>query len=112
MILTSLFADLETNANGANGAFHGNPTLLGKHVAVLVCVFVAVTFGSWVITKVVGVVVGFRVTGEAEEHGLDWSQHEESILDVENLATLYATTPAQVLLQSAWDASATSSIEM
>ncbi len=81
---TGLFATTTVNSGGANGLFFGNPGLfLIQLKAVLITVFYSgiVTF---IIMKVVDVVMGLRVAQEDEAVGLDLSQHHErayTILD-------------------------------
>lgn len=63
MICTSLFATTSVNSAGADGAFFGNPLLLGKTLLVLVIIvpwFFTFTWGClWVTNKI----MSLRVTG-------------------------------------------------
>lgn len=63
---------------GATGLFHGNPgQLLSQFIgAVVTIVFSAV--GTFILFKIVELVVGLRTTAEEEVEGLDLSQHGES----------------------------------
>jgi len=76
-LATGLFATTAVNAGGANGLFYGNPsqffTQLGASLVVIVFAF-AVTY---VTAKVLDVVMGLRVSRNAEEAGLDISEHAE-----------------------------------
>lgn len=72
ILATGLFASA-----GATGLFYGNPAQFGKQ-AILVIVTVVFCFvGTYVILKLVDVIVGLRVSSEDEELGLDLSQHNE-----------------------------------
>ena len=72
ILATGLFASA-----GATGLFYGNPAQFGKQ-AILAIVTVGFCFvGTYVILKLVDVIVGLRVGSEDEELGLDLSQHNE-----------------------------------
>ncbi|MBI2412990.1 MAG: ammonium transporter [Deltaproteobacteria bacterium] len=72
-IATGIFATI-----GAQGLIAGNPAQLGKQViGALVTVALSVV-GTYVLLKIVDLVMGLRVTTEQEIEGLDLSQHEES----------------------------------
>ena len=76
-ILTGVFATTSVNPGGADGLLYGNPQLLWIQLGsiVLVAAFsFGVTFG---ITKLLGAVMGLRVTQTEEEVGLDLSEHGE-----------------------------------
>ena len=82
-LLTGIFATKLINAGAADGALHGNPgQLLNQVVAVWVTwVFaIAVTF---IIIKIVDLIVGLRVSSDDEILGLDSSQHGESGYNLE-----------------------------
>ena len=72
ILATGLFASA-----GATGLFYGNPAQFGIQ---LITVVVSVLFcfvGTYIILKIVDVIVGLRVSSEDEELGLDLSQHNE-----------------------------------
>jgi Amt family ammonium transporter len=84
-LLTGVFASSAINtvfkdANGnplPSGLIEGNPKqVLNQLIASLIAIALGVV-GSFVILKVVDLVVGVRVTGEDEIQGLDLSQHGE-----------------------------------
>ncbi len=84
-ILTGVFANSAINtvfkdANGAalpSGLIEGNPKqVLNQLIASLVAIVLG-GVGSFIILKVVDLVVGVRVAGEDEAAGLDLSQHGE-----------------------------------
>jgi Amt family ammonium transporter len=84
-ILTGVFANSAVNivykdASGRalpSGLIEGNPKqVLNQLIASLIAVSLAVV-GSFVILKIVDLIVGVRVTGEDEVTGLDLSQHGE-----------------------------------
>jgi len=73
-----VFANTAFNEAGADGLLAGGGlALLGKQ-AVAVAATLAFSFGlSFVLLKVVDLLVGLRVTEEEELTGLDIAQHEE-----------------------------------
>ena len=76
-LATGLFASKAINAAGADGLFYGNPAQLAiQAVAVLISVVFAFV-GTYVILKIVDVMMGLRVSEEEERMGLDLSQHDE-----------------------------------
>lgn len=77
-LVTGLFAEKIINAAGNNGLFFGNPAqflIQGIGVAVTIVYAVIVTF---ILLKVIDLVMGIRVNEEEETVGLDITQHEES----------------------------------
>jgi ammonium transporter, Amt family len=84
-ILTGVFANSAVNtvfkdANGAplpSGLIEGNSKqVINQLIASLIAISLGVV-GSFVILKIVDLIVGVRVTGEDEVTGLDLSQHGE-----------------------------------
>jgi ammonium transporter, Amt family len=77
-LLIGVFANTAFNEAGADGLLAGGGLgLLGKQ-AVAVAATLAFSFGlSFVLLKVVDLLVGLRVTEEEELTGLDIAQHEE-----------------------------------
>ncbi|MDP2653569.1 MAG: ammonium transporter [Candidatus Omnitrophota bacterium] len=76
-LMTGLFATKAVNPAGNDGLFYGNPALLViqfKAVAITVIYSLIVTF---IILKVVDLLVGARVSQEDEAMGLDLTQHHE-----------------------------------
>ncbi len=77
-LATGLFATVAINALGFDGLFYGNPAQLGKQaIAVLVSAgysFIVTFIILWVLDKT----MGLRVKEEAEEQGLDLTQHGEA----------------------------------
>jgi ammonium transporter, Amt family len=77
-LLIGVFADTAFNELGADGLLAGGGlALLGKQVVAIGATLAFSFILSFVILKVVDVVVGLRVTEEDERAGLDVSQHEE-----------------------------------
>jgi Amt family ammonium transporter len=76
-LATGLFATTTVNAAGSNGLFYGNPAQflaqLGGALFAIVYSFV----GTFVIAKALDAVLGLRVSRNAEEVGLDISEHGE-----------------------------------
>lgn len=81
-LATGLFATKSVNSAGADGLFYGNPAqfvIQLKAVAITVVYSFIVTF---VILKLVDLIVGIRVTDEDEAIGLDLTQHNEEAYTV------------------------------
>ena len=73
-----LFASLAVNAAGSNGLFYGNGLFFLKQLLAVVVIW-AFAFGmTWVIGKLVDLIMGLRVNATEESVGLDISQHGES----------------------------------
>ena len=72
ILATGLFASV-----GAQGLFFGNPGQFGIQFVLAVSTLAFVVVGTFVILKVVDLLVGLRVSSEDEETGLDLSQHSE-----------------------------------
>jgi ammonium transporter, Amt family len=82
-LATGLFASVAINPAGADGLFFGHPAqLLIQLVAVLSSISFAFV-GSLILLKVTDSLVGLRVDDEAEQLGLDLSQHEENAYSAE-----------------------------
>jgi Amt family ammonium transporter len=77
-LATGLFASKLINAAGNNGLFFGHPMQLATQ-ALAVVVTIGYSFVlSFLLLKLVNLLVGLRVTDEEEEAGLDLSQHSEA----------------------------------
>ena len=77
-LATGLFASTVANPDGANGLFFGNPGQLWIQFlsVVVTCLFAfAMTF---VILKVLDLIMGLKVSEEDEVRGLDVTQHSEA----------------------------------
>ena len=72
ILATGLFASV-----GAQGLFFGNPGQFVIQFVLAVSTVVFVVVGTFIILKVVDLLVGLRVSSEDEEIGLDLSQHNE-----------------------------------
>jgi Amt family ammonium transporter len=82
-LATGLFATLAVNELGANGLFYGNPSQLLIQLAAVLASMVWAGGLTFVILKVVDVVIGLRVRPEEELEGLDASVHGEAAYAVE-----------------------------
>lgn len=85
-ILTGIFATKLVNSAGANGLlfgdtgklFEGNdPGQVVKQITAVLITYVLAGVGTFVILKVLDALVGLRVKPEAEDRGLDISEHGE-----------------------------------
>jgi Amt family ammonium transporter len=74
-IATGLFASAAIN--GASGLFFGNPSQLVAQLIAIAVVVPFAFFGSYLLLKMVNVFSPLRVSEEAEDAGLDLSEHGE-----------------------------------
>jgi len=76
-LATGIFASKAINAAGADGLLYGNPMQLAIQAGAVLVSFGFAFVGTFVILKVIDMLVGLRVSEEEERMGLDLSQHEE-----------------------------------
>jgi len=76
-LATGLFATTAVNAAGKDGLFFGNPQLLGIQAMDALTTIGYSVVATFIILKVVDLVIGLRVSAEEEEQGLDLTQHSE-----------------------------------
>ena len=76
-LATGLFATTAVNAAGKDGLFFGNPQLLGIQAMDALTTIGYSVVATFIILKVVDLVIGLRVSEEEEEQGLDLTQHSE-----------------------------------
>ena len=74
-IATGLFASAAIN--GVNGLLFGNPNLIVAQVVAVAVVALFAFFGSYMLLKIVNMFSPLRVTPQAEDAGLDLSEHGE-----------------------------------
>jgi Amt family ammonium transporter len=77
MVLTGVLASKSVNAGGADGLLTGNVAFFGVQVLAVVVVSLFSAAGTYVILKLVGKILGLRVSSDEERMGLDISQHNE-----------------------------------
>ncbi|MBI5571003.1 MAG: ammonium transporter [Desulfomonile tiedjei] len=77
-LATGLFASKLINADGADGLFYGNASLLGLQVVGVVATIVYCAVVTGVILLVIKALMGLRVTDEEEDAGVDTSEHGET----------------------------------
>jgi len=75
-LLTGVFAEKQWNGL-ADGALFGNPGQLGIQAAAILAAIVYSGVVSFILLKVIGMVMGLRPTEHEESEGLDISQHGE-----------------------------------
>jgi Amt family ammonium transporter len=75
-LLTGVFADKAINGV-QDGLFFGNPAQLGVQAVAVLAAIVYSGVGSFVLLKLVGLVIPLRATDADENTGLDVSQHGE-----------------------------------
>jgi Amt family ammonium transporter len=77
-LLTGVFATTAVNAAGAMGLAYGNPKQLFVQFVAVVASWVYTAIATFVILKIVMLVVPLRVSERDERLGLDASQHSEA----------------------------------
>ncbi|GEO26569.1 ammonium transporter [Alicyclobacillus acidoterrestris] len=77
-LATGLFATTTVNSAGSNGLFAGHPYQLLLQLIGVVATWVFSGVGTYILLKVVDLVMGLRVTKEEEIMGLDVALHNES----------------------------------
>ena len=75
---TGLWATKSVNAAGADGLFYGNAGLLWIQFKAVAVTAVYSFVVSFVILKVLDLLMGVRVTEEKERIGLDLTEHREA----------------------------------
>jgi Amt family ammonium transporter len=80
-LATGLFASKLVNEAGNDGLFAGNPSQLAIQLAGVVATVVYAALVSFVLLKALDATMGLRVKEEAEEEGLDLSEHGELAYD-------------------------------
>jgi Amt family ammonium transporter len=89
MLMTGIFATKAVNSAGNDGWFYGNSAFFFTQLKAMA---IAVTYSfavSFIIFKVINIIVPLRVTSDEEEEGLDASQHDEKYVQ----GTLLVATP-------------------
>jgi len=77
-LLTGVFASKAVNAAGADGLIvSGDPALLGKQIVATLVTYAIAAAGTFVIIKVLSLVMELRVKPESEYQGLDITEHGE-----------------------------------
>jgi Amt family ammonium transporter len=77
-LATGLFATKLVNEAGGDGLFYGNPKQLWTQFLAVLVTWVLAFVMTTVILKVLGALLGLRVSDEEELVGLDLSQHSET----------------------------------
>lgn len=76
-ILTGVFATKAVNSAGADGLIAGDASLVLKQIIAILITYVFAAVGTFVIIKLLGLVMNLRVNPEAEYQGLDINEHNE-----------------------------------
>jgi Amt family ammonium transporter len=77
-LATGIFATKTINAAGADGLLYGNPGQLVTQAIAVVVVAAYAAAMTWMILKLLDLVIGLRVSRNEEERGLDLTQHGEA----------------------------------
>lgn len=103
-LATGLFATASVNALGDNGLFYGNARQLVEQVIAIGATWVYSFIVTFVILKVIDLLIGLRVKGEHEDLGLDIAEHGERAYEfepaVEGVPMQTVTTPASLVERS------------
>jgi Amt family ammonium transporter len=78
-MLTGVFAKNAINSAGKGWIYDGNGHQMLIQFYDVAAVFVYCGIGTFIILKVIDIVIGIRVSKEAEVEGLDYTQHGETI---------------------------------
>jgi Amt family ammonium transporter len=76
-LLTGVFADMSLPGGLANGLLYGNPGQLGIQATAVGAAIVFSGVGSFILLKVIGLIVPLRATPVDESTGLDLTHHGE-----------------------------------
>jgi ammonium transporter, Amt family len=76
-ILTGVFATTQVNETGKNGLLFGNPSLVVTQFIGVAVTYVFAAIGTFVILKLLSLVMDLRVKPNTEAEGLDVEQHGE-----------------------------------
>ena len=77
-LATGLFASTAINPDGAEGLFFGNPGQLWVQFISVIATMIFAFVMTYIILKLIDVLIGLRVTNEEEIQGLDVSLHDEA----------------------------------
>ncbi len=77
-LATGLFASTAINPDGADGLFFGNPGQLWAQFISVVATMIFAFVMTFIILKLIDLLIGLRVTNEEEMEGLDVSLHDEA----------------------------------
>ena len=76
-LLTGVFADMSLPGGLANGLLYGNPAQLGVQATAVVAAIVYSGVVTFILLKVIGLIVPLRATAADEGSGLDLTHHGE-----------------------------------
>jgi ammonium transporter, Amt family len=76
-VLTGVFATKAVNSAGANGLIAGDASLLGKQIGGIVITYIIAALGTFILLKLLSLVMNLRVNNEVELQGLDIHEHGE-----------------------------------
>ncbi|MFN3203226.1 ammonium transporter [Bacillus licheniformis] len=76
-IATGLFATTSVNADGANGLFYGDTSLLWKQLIAIAATYLFVAIVTYAIIKIVSIFFKLRASEDEESLGLDLTLHGE-----------------------------------
>jgi len=77
-LATGLFASKAVNSAGNDGLFYGNAHQMIPQIIAVAASWILALVGTFIILKVVDIIMGLRVSEDEERMGLDLSQHNEN----------------------------------
>ena len=77
-LATGLFASKAINSGGNDGLFYGNAHQMIPQIMGVAATWILAIVGTFIILKVVDIIMGVRVSEDEERMGLDLSQHNEN----------------------------------
>ena len=87
-LLTGVFADMAINGGNGSGLLFGNPGQLGLQAIAIAGVAVYCGVVTFILLKLIGLVIPLRASDSDESSGLDITQHgEEAYLHVGGMST-------------------------
>jgi ammonium transporter, Amt family len=81
-VLTGVFASKIINPSGADGLIFGNPNLVLIQIKACLITITYSAIVTFVLYKVIDMIIGMRITRKEEHMGLDLSSHHESAYTV------------------------------
>ncbi len=93
-LLTGVFAQKAINEFGDNGLLFGNPAQLWEQFVGVVATYIFAAVGTFIIIKGLSLVMDLRVSPQAENEGLDISEHGEEAYSEEFASGLSYTKKA------------------
>lgn len=98
-ILTGIFATKQVNAAGNDGLLFGNPGLVLTQIEAVAATYIFAAVGTFVILKLLRLIMPLRVKQDTEQQGLDILEHGEEAYGQEFEYTSGSLIDAQAIAQ-------------